>query len=462
MTKEKYDAIVIGAGQAGGPLSTALAQNGWKTALIEREHVGGTCVNIGCTPTKTMIASARVAHLARRAGDYGVHTGEIHVDLAKVRERKRAIVESFREGSISGIESTDNLELIYGAARFVDASTVTISLNDGGIRRLQADKIFINTGGRPRIPDITGIDSTPYYTEATLMELAEVPAQLIIIGGGYIGLEFGQMFARFGSQVTIIQQDKQLVPREDPDMAEALTEILREDGLEILLNAEVTAVRETGSGVHVTVKTKAGEKTLTGSHLMLAIGRTPNTDQLDPAAAGIETDKYGHIQVNDRLETNVNGIYALGDVTGGPAFTHISYDDFRIVWANLIGDGNASTKQRIVSYTLFTDPQLGRAGLTEAQAREQGYTVKIAKLPAERIARARETDEKRGLWKAVIDAETGQILGCAILGVEGGEVMGALQIAMMGKLPYTTLRDSPFAHPTFVESLNNLFSAVEG
>ncbi len=458
---EMFDAIVIGAGQAGGPLSTALAQHGWKTAIIERNLVGGTCVNIGCTPSKTMIASARVAHLARRAGDYGVQVGAISIDLTKVRQRKRDIVESFREGSISSITGTDNLELIYGEARFIDSKTLSINLNEGGTRQLQADKIFINTGGRATIPSISGIESTPYYTEATLMELDTVPEHLIIVGGGYIGLEFGQMYARFGSQVTVIEHGDRLIPHEDVEISEAVTDILREDGIEIILNGNAKAVKQNGSGITLTIATDDGEKNLNGSHLLLAAGRTPNTDALDPAAAGVELGKHGHIKVNDRLETNVAGIYALGDVTGGPAFTHISYDDFRIVRTNVIENGQASTDDRIVSYTLFIDPQLGRAGLSETQALEQGYEVKIAKIPASRIARARETDETRGLWKAVIDAKTDQILGCAILGVEGGEVMGAVQMAMMGKLKYTTIRDSPFSHPTLVESLNNLFTAVE-
>lgn len=458
----KYDAIIIGAGQAGGPLSGELARAGWKTALIEREHVGGSCVNEGCTPTKTMVASARVAYLARRAADYGVQTGPVTVEMAKVRERKRDIVASFRGGSQRRIENTEGLDLIMGEARFVAPETVEVTLNGGGKRTLSADTIMINTGTRARMPRLPGLDEVPALDSTSIMELDEVPEHLLVIGGGYIGLEFGQMFGRFGSRVTLVQRGGQLLTREDPDVAEAVAEILREDGIEVWLESQPVRVASVGSGrIALTVSTPAGERTLSGSHLLVAAGRVPNTERLNLEAAGIEVDGRGFIPVNERLETAVAGVYALGDVKGGPAFTHISYDDYRVLRTNLLHGGDASTAGRLVPYVVFIDPQLGRVGLTEKEAEATGLSYRVARLPMNRVARALETDETRGLMKAVVDAESGQILGAAILGVEGGEVMTVLQMAMMGGVPYSAIRDGVFAHPTLSESLNNLFMAME-
>jgi pyruvate/2-oxoglutarate dehydrogenase complex dihydrolipoamide dehydrogenase (E3) component len=460
---KQFDAILIGAGQANNPLSTALAQAGWRVALIEAEHVGGTCINEGCTPTKTMIASARVAYLARRGEDYGVQTGPINVDLEKVRQRKRDIVESFRTGIRDRIESTDGVELIKGSARFTGHKRVEVCLNGRGETvALEAEKIFINTGQRPRIPDLPGLDEVPYLDSTSVMELADVPEHLIIVGGGYVGVEFSQLFHRFGADVTIVQRSGQLLTHEDEDVAEEVAKILREDGIEILFDTEATSVEQDGQGkIVLMLETPEGERSITGSHLLLAVGRVPNTDALGLDAAGVETSSRGYIQVNDRLETNVSGIYALGDVHGGPAFTHIAYDDFRIVRENILESGDASKEDRLIPYTVFIDPQLGGVGLTERQARKHGREIKIAKMPMSHVARAIETAETRGLMKAIIDAETDQILGAAILGVEGGEIMAVLQTAMMGGLPYTTLRDTAFAHPTLAESLNNLFMTVE-
>ena len=452
-----YNAIVIGSGQSGGPLSTALAKAGRKTAIIERVHVGGTCINEGCTPTKTMVASARVAYLARRGADYGVHTGPITVDMTRVRKRKRDIVESFRSGSERRIKETQGVDLLMGEARFIEPHTLEVRMNGGGVRHLTAPTIFINVGCRPSKPKelehISTLDST------SIMELGSVPEHLLVFGGGYIGLEFGQMFRRFGSDVTVIQRGAQLLSREDDDVAEEVAKILREDGVEVLLKTTLLHAEQQEDGrVQMTVRTPEEERVLTGSHVLSAAGRIPNTDWLDVTAAGLETDKRGYIHVNDQLETNVPGVYALGDVKGGPAFTHISYDDFRIIRTNLIEGGHASIKDRLVPYTVFIDPQLGRVGLSETEARTQSRNIKVAKMPMDYVARALEVDETRGFMKAVVDAETSQILGCAVLGIEGGEIMAQLQIAMMGKLPYTTLRDAIFAHPTLAESLNNLFS----
>jgi pyruvate/2-oxoglutarate dehydrogenase complex dihydrolipoamide dehydrogenase (E3) component len=457
-----YDAIVIGAGQAGGPLSTALAQAGWRTAIIERVHVGGTCINEGCTPTKTMVASARVAYLARRAADYGVRTGPVTVDMTVVRKRKRDIVDSFRNGSQKRIESTEGVDLLMGEARFTGPKILEVHLNNGETRQLSANAFFINAGDRPSKPAISGLDSVPTLDSTSIMELDSVPAHLLVMGGGYVGLEFGQMFRRFGSAVTIIQRGAHLLAREDDDVAEEVARIMQEDGIEVLLETAPLHVERTGEGtIQLTLKTPAGERALSGSHLLLAAGRTPNTDWLNLTATGIQADKHGFIPVNEKLETDVPGIYALGDIKGCPAFTHISYDDFRIIRTNLIEKGNATIRDRLVPYTVFIDPQLGRIGLSESEARAQGRNIRVAKMPMNYVARALEVDEARGFMKAIVDADTSQILGCAILGIEGGEIMSALEIAMMGKVPYTILRDAVFAHPTLAESLNNLFSSFE-
>ncbi len=464
-TAQQYDAIIIGSGQAGTPLSTALAAAGMHTALIERKHVGGTCINEGCTPTKTMVASGRVAYLARRAADYGVHAGAISIDLGKVRQRKRDIVDKFRNGSQARIEKTVNLELIFGEARFAGLSTgprtIEVRSNDGAQRSLSAKYVFINAGTRAARPKLDGLDDIPTLDNVSIMELDAVPEHLLILGGGYIGVEFGQLFRRFGSHVTIVQLRGQLLAGEDPDIAEEVARIFQQDGIEVLLNSKVIRVRQADGSVRVEVQQQGHSTTLVGSHLLVATGRVPNSDTLNLAAAGIQTDDRGFINVNDHLETTASGVYALGDIKGGPAFTHISYDDFRIIRANLLEKKNASTNNRLVPYTVFIDPQLGRVGLTETEARAQKRNIRVAKLPMTAVARALETDETRGFIKAIVDAETNQILGAAVLGIEGGEIMSAIEIAMMGKLPYTALRDGVFAHPTLAESLNNLFTAMD-
>jgi pyruvate/2-oxoglutarate dehydrogenase complex dihydrolipoamide dehydrogenase (E3) component len=459
-TNEQLGAIIIGSGQAGTPLSTALAEAGMRTALVERVHVGGTCVNEGCTPTKTMVASGRVAYLAKRAADYGVQTGPISIDMREVRERKRNIVDLFRNGNQSHIEKAKNLELIFGEASFTAPKTIEVRLKDGTQRALSAKYVFINAGTRASKPRLEGLDNVPFLDNASIMELDVVPEHLLVLGGGYIGLEFGQLFRRLGSRVTIVQSSSQLLTREDPDVASEVLNILQQDGIEVLFNAKTNRVSKTGNTIQLSVEQQSQAMTLEGSHLLVAIGRTPNSDSLNLSASGIETDRKGFIKVDDRLTTSAEDVYALGDIKGGPAFTHISYDDFRIIRSNLIEKKQASTKDRLVPYVVFIDPQLGRIGLTETEARAQYENVRVAKMPMTSVARALEVDESRGFIKAMVNADTNQILGAAVLGIEGGEVMSILEVAMMGKLPYTALRDGIFAHPALAESLNNLFTRL--
>ncbi|MBV9256766.1 MAG: mercuric reductase, partial [Ktedonobacteraceae bacterium] len=412
-----YDAIIIGAGQAGGPLSTTLAKAGWKTALIEREHVGGTCVNEGCTPTKTMVASARIAYLARRGADYGVRTDSVNVDMSRVRQRKREIVQSFRSGSERRIESTEGVDLLRGEARFIAPKTIEVRLESGEVRHLSADTILLNSGARPSTLAVRGIEKVQTLNSTSIMELDDVPEHLLVSGGGYIGLEFGQMFHRFGSRVTVIQRGAHLLSREDDDVADEVANILREEGLEILLETTPFHIEQGAAGhIQLSVHTPQGERVIDGSHLLVATGRVPNSDSLNLEAAGVQVDKRGFVQVNDRLETSVAGIYAMGDIKGGPAFTHISYDDFRILRSNLLEGGSASIGGRLVPYTVFIDPQLGRVGLSETEARAQGRNIRVARMPMSYVARALEVDETRGFMKAIVDAETKEILGCAILG----------------------------------------------
>jgi pyruvate/2-oxoglutarate dehydrogenase complex dihydrolipoamide dehydrogenase (E3) component len=458
---DHYQAIVIGSGQAGTPLCQAFANAGLHTALVERVHVGGTCVNEGCTPTKTMVASGRVAYLARRGADYGVHTGSITIDLERVRQRKRDIVSNFRNGNQARIEKTPNLDLLFGEARFTGPRSIQIRLNDGSQGTLTADRIFINAGCRPAVPSLEGLRDVPYLDSTSIMELDAVPEHLLVLGGGYVGLEFAQLFRRLGSRVTIVQRGGQLLRGEDADVAAEVLAIMQQDGIDVLLNAKVQRVVKEGPQIKLAVISggdTGGEiRTISGTHLLAATGRVPNSDTLNPAAAGIAVDRDGFIQVNAKLETNVAGIYALGDIKGGPAFTHVSYDDFRIIRTNLIERGGASTDGRLLPYTVFIDPQLGRIGLTEAEARAQNRKIRVAKMPMNRVARALEVDESRGFMKAVVDAGSGQILGAAVLGLEGGEVMSMIQLAMMGKLSYQVLHEAIFAHPNLSEALNNLF-----
>jgi pyruvate/2-oxoglutarate dehydrogenase complex dihydrolipoamide dehydrogenase (E3) component len=461
MTDERYDAIVIGTSQGGRFLPVDLVTAGQRVALVERGPLGGVCVNAGCTPTKTMVASARLAYLARRGAEYGVRTGPVSVDLAAVRERKRAMVGGARQNYASRLPQ-DGLDLIRGEARFTGPKTVEIALADGGTRQISAPVVVIDAGTRPKPPPIAGAGDVPVLDSTSIMELDELPEHLIILGGGYIGLEFGQMFRRFGSEVTIIQSAPRLMMMEDEDVSDEVAAILRDDGITVLTSSTPVRVAPADGGrLRLTVRTSGGDQQLEGSHLLSAIGRIPNTEALAPGAAGIRLDDRGFIEVDEYLETSVPGVYAMGDVKGGPAFTHLSYDDYRILRANLVRHEKASTRDRIVPYTVFIDPQLGRAGLTEREARAQGRAIRVAKLPMSAVIRALETGETRGFMKAVVDSASGQILGCAVLGLEGGEIMTIIQVAMLGKLTDTAMANAIFGHPLLAEGLNTLFALFD-
>ncbi|MGB8538824.1 MAG: mercuric reductase [Acidobacteriaceae bacterium] len=455
-TTENFDAIIIGSGQGGNPLAEVLVAAGKKTAMIERKEAGGTCINTGCTPTKTMVASARVAYLARRGCDYGVDVGPVAVDMSRVRERKRNIVLNARHSREKRLANA-HVELIRGEASFTAPGKLRVALREGGERRLAAPQIFINTGTQSASPAIQGLDTVPHLNNESIMEVDRVPEHLLIIGGGYIGIEFSQMFRRFGSKVTLIQAGSQLLRAEDPDVAAEVTKILREDGVEILLNTRTQRAALVNGVMTLTVMVEGKEQTVEGTDLLVATGRIPNTGALNPAAAGIATDQRGFIRANDRLETTAPGVWVIGDVKGGPQFTHISYDDYRILKANLFDGGNRTVSDRMVPYTVFMDPQLGRVGMTETEANNSGKKIRVARMPMTYVARALEMDESRGLMKAIVDADTEEILGVTVLGIEGGEVMTVFQMAMMGHLKWSVLQAGIYAHPTLSESINNLF-----
>jgi pyruvate/2-oxoglutarate dehydrogenase complex dihydrolipoamide dehydrogenase (E3) component len=451
-----FDAIVIGSGQAGNPLSHALADHGWNVALVEKSHLGGTCINTGCTPTKTMVASAQVAHYARNAARWGVRAGDVSVDLPAVVARKNAVVQSFRGGQQRRVDQRPNLRLYRGQARFLSPLQVQV-----GDDILESERIFINAGTRPDPPSLPGLEMVGYLTNESLMELQQVPEHLLVLGGGYIGLEFGQMFRRFGSRVTVVHRGNQLLAREDADIARELQKALEADGIEIRLNTKAVRVERQQKETVLAVAAGGQTETIRASHLLAATGRRPNTDNLGLERAGVELDPRGYIKVNGRLETNVPGIWALGDVKGGPAFTHISYNDYQIVFANLIEGKHLTIEDRYLPYSLFTDPQLGRVGMTEKEARASGRKLKIGTYPMAYVARAIERDETTGLMKLIADAETDRILGATILGIEGGELVQILGALMLAGAPYTILKGAVYIHPTLAEGFFGLMEAVK-
>lgn len=459
MDQRNFEAVIIGAGQGGIPLARAFAQAGKRTALIEERYVGGTCINEGCTPTKALVASAKVAFQAGRAQEYGIQVPSVTPDIPAIMARKDRIVASFRDSNLERITDTPNLKLLRGTGRFQAPNRITVT-NGSSVKELTSQTTVINTGARPRVPDLPGLDQVASLTSRSILELEHLPSHLIVLGGGYVGLEYAQMFRRFGSQVTILTHSGQLLPREDPDIARELRKIFEQEGVRVHLGARPIRTEYTEDGLQVAFEQSGKSSTVTGSDLLLAVGRVPNTEKLALELAGVETAESGHILVDAQLRTSGDRIYAIGDVKAGPAFTHVSYDDFRILREILVEGKSGSTEGRLVPYTLFTDPQLGRIGLTESEAREQGLNYRIATLPMSHVARAIETGQTQGLVKALVAPQSKRILGAAVLGMEGGELMGALQIAMMGEIPYPELQQAVFAHPTLVELFNNLFSKV--
>lgn len=455
-----YDDIIIGGGKAGKTLAPALVAKGRRTALVERSlnMIGGGCINIACIPTKTMVASAEVANTVRNSAAYGVKVNPPTVDLAEVIRRKRSVVQAMREMNLHNLETALGHELIIGTARFLTPKTIEVITDEGTTRLLTAERFFINTGTRPLIPSVPGLKAAGFLTSESLLELEQLPEHLIILGSGYIGLEFAQMFRRFGSRVTVIGQSQQILSQQDPDLAIAVQSLLEREGVEFLLKATLLKVDRVGNMTKLQIKIADQAIELQGSHLLVAVGRAPTTDSLNLAAAGVVMDAKGFIPVNDRLETNIPGIWALGDINGGPQYTHISLDDYRIVKANLIDGGDRSRNDRLVPSCLFIEPELAQVGLTEIAARQQGYAIRIAKLNASAIPRARTLGQTDGLLKAIVDSKTGHILGCSLLCHAAGEMISTVQMVMQAQMPYTVLRDSVLTHPTMTEGLNLLFA----
>jgi pyruvate/2-oxoglutarate dehydrogenase complex dihydrolipoamide dehydrogenase (E3) component len=442
-----YDAIIIGTGQSGPALARRLAAAGWKVAVIERKLFGGTCINTGCTPTKTLVASAYAAHLARRAADFGVTVGgAVGVDMKAVKARKDAVVGASRNGVEGSLKALKGCTVYEGHGRFVGPKQVKV-----GDEMLEADKIFINVGGRALVPPIPGLDQVPYLTNSSMMDVDFLPPHLVVLGGSYIGLEFAQVYRRFGSDVTVIELAPHLIAREDPDVSQAVADFLKEEGIDIRVNSKVVAVEKRGNNVAVSVESAGAKTWVVGSHLLLAIGRRPNTDDLGLDQAGIATDTRGYIEVDDQLRTNVPGIWALGDCNGRGAFTHTSWNDFEIVAANLLDNDPRRVSDRITAYALYTDPPLGRAGMTEAEVRKSGRPALIATIAMEDVSRAYEKSETKGFMRILVDKETKQILGASLLGLSGDEVIHCILDVMYAKAPATVLQRAMHIHPTVSE-----------
>ena len=456
---EQFEVLVLGSGTGGKLIAWYMAQSGRRTAVVERRWVGGSCPNIACMPSKNEISSARIAHLARHGGHYGTVTGSVTVDMATVRRRKREMVERQIAKHLQ-IYRTSGAELIMGSGRFLAPKTLEVKLNDGGTRVLAADKVFLNVGTHAAIPNVPGLEQAQPLTHVEALELDYLPRHLIVIGGGYSGLELAQAYRRFGADVTIVESGPQLLAREDIDVSREMRRILSEEGIQVLVEAELLQVRgRSGDKVTLTVRTPSGEQHIDGSDILVAVGRIPNTAGIGLEEAGVELDGRGYIRVNGRLETSAPDVWAVGECAGSPQFTHISEDDFRIIRDNLAG-GNRSTRDRLVPYSMFTDPPLARVGLSEGEAERQGVIVRIAKLPMDSVLGAQATDQRQGFMKALVGDSDDRILGFTMIGAAAGEVMAAVQTAMLAGLSYSALGDADFAHPTMAEGLSSLFSSV--
>ena len=456
---EHFEVLVVGSGAGGKLIAWHLAQSGQRTAVVERRWIGGSCPNIACMPTKNEISSARVAHLARHAAQYGTTAGPVAIDMGAVRKRKREMVERQVAAHLQNYKAT-GAELIMGSGRFAGPKTLEVSLNDGGTRLLSADKVFLNLGTHAIVPGVSGLDAARPLTHVEALELDRLPSHLLVIGGGYAGLEFAQAFRRFGSEVTVIEVGPKILAREDLDVAQEMQRILQEEGIEIVAGAELHQVRgRSGEQVSVVVRTRSGERTIEGSDILVSAGRIPNTSGIGLKEAGIELDDRGYIRVNERLETSVPNVWAMGECAGSPQFTHISEDDFRVVRDNLAGVRH-STRDRLVPYCMFTDPPLARVGLGEEEAKRRGIGARVVRLPMDSVLRAQATDERQGFMKALVAEDDDRILGFAMIGAEAGEVLAAVHLAMLAGLSYSTLADAPFAHPTMAEGLSSLFSQV--
>jgi pyruvate/2-oxoglutarate dehydrogenase complex dihydrolipoamide dehydrogenase (E3) component len=456
---ERFDILVLGSGKSGKLLAWHMAQSGRRTAVVERQWVGGSCPNVACLPSKNEIWSARVAHLARQGARFGILTSDIATDMRTVRQRKREMVKREIAAHLQNYKAT-GAELIMGTGRFVSPKTMEVQLNDGSTRLLSGDRVFLNLGTRAAIPPIPGLEASQPLTHVEALELDYLPAHLIVLGGGYIGLEMAQAYRRFGSRVTVIETGPQLMSREDPDVATEVQQILSDEGIQLLLAAQVLDVYgRSGDEVWVTVRTRCGERELEGSDILVAAGRIPNTQWIGLEESGVELDARGYIRVNERLETTASDVWAMGDCAGSPQFTHVAGDDFRIISANLAG-GSRSTRNRLVPYCVFTDPPLAHVGLREREAQRDGIAVRVAKLPMTGVLRTAATDETQGFMKALVGRDHDLILGFTMVGAEAGEVMAAVQTAMLAKLPYQKLRDAILAHPTMAEGLGSLFENI--
>lgn len=454
---QKFDDIIIGAGQAGPSLAARLTQAGRRVAVVERKYFGGTCVNNGCIPTKTMVANARVAQYVRRAAEFGVMlNGPTQIDMQKVKARKDAIVKQSRDSLEKWLTSMENCTVFRGSAVFESHNRVSV-----GEARLAGDRIFINVGARADIPPIPGIETVPYLTNSSMMDVDFLPDHLVIIGGSYIGLEFAQMFRRFGSKVTVIELNENLIAKEDSDISQAIQQILQDDGIQIHTGAVTKSVQSRGKNILLSLSVGGKSIEVEGSHLLVATGRRPNTDDLQLDKAGVKFDSRGYIVVDDQLQTSTEGIWALGECNGKGPFTHTAYNDFQIVSENLLNDGSRRVSDRILTYALFIDPPLGRAGMTEKQVRQSGRKALIATMPMTHVGRAREQAETNGFMKILVDVETEQILGAALLGLSGDEVIHSILDIMYAKAPYTTIKNAVHIHPTVTELIPTLLEKLQ-